>query len=318
MRLLITAFVMLAYCAMPVPTQAGLVSWWTMDGDTNDSIGGFDASSANTDYVSGVGIIDNGYGPRDFGSGLQFDSLNDTFVPTGFSLPQQEGTLSMWIKPAANDLRRMVFYYQGDAADANHNGFGHNDPINPVMEIHTGLRDVSTVDGTKAQFYVTYQDGVTSGDNGPGRATVGSALLDPSEIDGNTWYNLVVSWGRTTNSPDMRLRMYLNGVLQSHTSLAGKTWANLNPAVSQFGQVSDPGTTTRFFNGVVDDIAVWDYHITAASAAALYNGASPDNILAIVPTPEPGSLLLSALGGVLVWRKSRRRKQSSNQAQQHV
>jgi len=289
------------------PAQGGLVAWWTMDEGTGsvaaDSAGSSDAATSNTDWASSVGII----GGRDFGTGLAFDSINDTFVPSNFFLPREAGTISMWVKP--NELRRMVFYYQGDAADSMHNGFGYNTTTTPIMEIHTGLRDVPTIDGTKAQFYVTYQDGVSNvgSDHGPGRTTLGSPLMDASSIDGESWYHFVVSWGRHNDDP--HLRMYLNGEYVNWTSIYDRqdTWANIEPTISQFGQVPDPASTNRFFNGTVDDIAIWDYQISHASAALLYNGVAP-NDSSIVPNPEPGSIVLSALGGVLVWRKARKKK----------
>lgn len=303
--------------------SAGIVNWWALDdgsGSTaTDTVGGDDASLSGPAWVT-TGLISSateGNQNRDFGTGLQFNDNNDQFIINGYAgLPTTLGTISMWVKPEPlTNGQRMVFYYQSNQGVTDldrYNGFGYNTTADPIMEIHTGLRSILVNGEYKAQFYTTYQDGVSDigGDNGIGRGTLGSQLLNMNDIDGNTWYHLAVSWGRTTTHP--QLRLFLDGVENATNwgdyPSGGKDWADLTPTLAQFGQPGDPATTNRYFSGVVDDLAVWDFQIGASSAMKLYQGYSPDDASNIVSNPEPGSMMLAALGGGFILRRTRRRR----------
>ncbi|XZF16160.1 LamG-like jellyroll fold domain-containing protein [Chitinophagaceae bacterium MMS25-I14] len=74
------------------------------------------------------------------------------------------------------------------------------------------------------------------------------------------WYHLAATWNGTNSSS---IKLYVNGV--SVGSVSGSTTNVVNPAGSTFriGQWSDAGTT-RYFNGSVDEVRLWNRERTQA------------------------------------------------------
>ena len=62
------------------------------------------------------------------------------------------------------------------------------------------------------------------------------------------------------------------------------------------------GDTAWPFNGTLDDVAIWNHALNPAQLAQL--GAGTRSVLDIVP--EPSTVLLLGVGGLLVWRRCRR------------
>lgn len=67
------------------------------------------------------------------------------------------------------------------------------------------------------------------------------------------------------------------------------------------GQMEIGGSTrfSEYADVRLDDVAIWDHALEDNDILALFNGASPPSI------PEPGSLALVALGGLMIARRRR-------------
>lgn len=79
----------------------------------------------------------------------------------------------------------------------------------------------------------------------------------------NNWHNCVVTYDSNT------FRFYIDGILISTTNLAVAT----NGQFNYFGKSNDANTTTNsaFFNGIIDDIGIWNRALTQEEITNLYN-----------------------------------------------
>jgi len=99
------------------------------------------------------------------------------------------------------------------------------------------------------------------------------------------------------------LRKYLNGNVVSSTQIVGQGINNVwddsgwTDAVLKLGCQVWP--CKDWFRGAMDDVAIWgDQCLTAAEVMGLYSGA-----LTPLDIPEPASLALLAMGGLLLRKK---------------
>ena len=87
-----------------------------------------------------------------------------------------------------------------------------------------------------------------------------------TELALNTWYNI------TTLYDGSSFDIYVNGTLETHDVMTGKI---LQTTIDMtFGQVL-PNNTCCNFNGVIDDIRIYDYALTLTEIQNIYNEFSP-------------------------------------------
>ncbi len=84
-----------------------------------------------------------------------------------------------------------------------------------------------------------------------------------SSIQENTWYNVAYTYDPSGQS----LRLYINGVLAGSTGSASMAALNLNNMVIGSG-------FNRPFNGLLDDLAVWNEALSANQMLGIYNFAT--------------------------------------------
>lgn len=96
------------------------------------------------------------------------------------------------------------------------------------------------------------------------------------------WFHVALT-GQGAN-----LALYINGVLESTatTGVAANFADSVGPAIG------DDNSGGRYFTGGIDEFRIYDNTLTASE------------VLALATVPEPASLVLVALGGLLVWRRS--------------
>tara|TARA_R110000787_G_scaffold58766_6_gene133553 strand:+ start:878 stop:3718 length:2841 start_codon:yes stop_codon:yes gene_type:complete len=100
--------------------------------------------------------------------------------------------------------------------------------------------------------------------------------------DGN-WHNIIFTGnGNTLVADPGRLNVYVDGVLNTDTPLeTGLT--SFSSTMNNIGRGAN--TTNRYFNGSMDQLAIFDYQLGSDQVDDLYASGTPVNPMSIAPSP---------------------------------
>ena len=100
--------------------------------------------------------------------------------------------------------------------------------------------------------------------------------------DGN-WHNIVFTGNGNTSGTDPGImNVYVDGVLNTDTtSPTGLT--SFSSTMNNIGR--GVNTTNRYFNGSMDQLAIFDYQLDSDQISYLYNSGTPVNPMALTPLP---------------------------------
>jgi hypothetical protein len=99
-------------------------------------------------------------------------------------------------------------------------------------------------------------------------------LLNTGLYSGS-WYNVIVTFNGT------QLKLYINGNLVDTINQSGALQTGNDPL--RFGRRGGGGIYDQWFNGIIDDIGIWNRALTQQEITRLYDGGCGKN-LAISPT----------------------------------
>ncbi|MEO0475296.1 MAG: LamG-like jellyroll fold domain-containing protein [Planctomycetota bacterium] len=285
--------------------SADLVNHWTFDGlTTGDSVAPDTAGAVANDATWANVGTDGGGNPTTVG--LAFDTpgisggaarfgggnaANRFFTVdnVGADSMEIEGTtamtISMWINPLSSQAGGATGIFTGRNSDSG--------------------RGTTTFSGN--QFWGIGYEEFNSDDRrirGDSTGTVRStAVFDGTDFVSD-WIHIMWTWEGDgavdpagVNDPSI---LYINGVLD--------TTATINSDIYYAGTWligGDPlSGNNRNYGGLLDDLAVFDEALTADDALAIYQGGlAGQNVAQVIP--EPSSLALLGLGGLLIARRRR-------------
>ena len=209
-----------------------------------DETGSYDGT------VSGAVITAGDQGR--FGEALSFDGDND-YVSPGV-IAELDNTsafaISLWFQ--------RVVDHAGVTAETNHT-------VNNVLIAQSSADSNDNLEiGTEADAIEVYLDTVELG--GPT-----TTVNQPAAIQTDIWHHLVVSYDSGAAG---ELKLYVDGSLISEHSEYGGL---LDQATSPFTiGLSRPGIAAwGDFEGLIDDVAVWDVALDTRHVSALFGGRSP-------------------------------------------
>jgi len=202
--------------------------------------------------------------------GFDFDGSNDFVeLPTGMTTSDW-GTIAMWMK-SAQDGRGMMFYASdGTAGD----GYGGQN------ELHVNMDD-----GGDAVLYIE-----SDGNN----VNIGSPPVNDDE-----WHHIAATWDSLGESV-----LYVDGIRAASTTNAGNVFA-----FSGRTRLGRPNDSTRYYDGLLDDVRLYDYAIPANEIKILAgclaaSGPDPANgEIDVSTTPtlswETGAFVAGSNGNIL-------------------
>jgi len=212
------------------PAPAGLVAWWRGEGTLEDSVGA----------RQGVRQNGAGFAAGKVGQGMLFDGVDDyAAIPYSPSLSLTHFSVEAWIKPLSQ---------------VNDPAYGQEFIFGQALGSPSLLARVGT-NGIKVAFL--FAANWSAGDY--------PSIEAAAELPLNEFSHVAGTWDGAT------LRIYLNGVL-SGESVPGKV---PTPATCDFyigghvGSCSGAPFNGAFFNGVVDELSLYDRALSAAEIQAV-------------------------------------------------
>lgn len=216
-----------------------LVSYWKLDGNSNDSV--TTNNGTDTDITYGTS-----YGKINQGALLDGDSSkiylpNDSFKPTG------NFTIGAWVYFTVDSTNKEVFF----------SGYRY-DPTTKWYYI--GLR-VDSSNKAYAQFYYRTSSTVYS------VVATGTTTLTK-----NTWYYLTAVYNGTTIS------IYVNAKNENTSAAWDQSPSATRTCTTAIGVNRAQGGSNEsdglWWKGYLDEVGIWDRALTSDEISALYNGGN--------------------------------------------
>lgn len=241
-----------------IPVTSGLVSYYEAEGNANDTQG------LNNAALQGDATFASGK----IGQAFSLDGSGDfvqVLSPSGLPLGSSSRTISLWMRTDQN---------YAVSAESGIFQYGNTSTSQMFGLITSGNAP------QKAYFFghgVDVADGYNDSD---GTSSSTTNLLQ------DTWYHLAVTYDGAT------IRLYQDGSQIAFRSGSLSTVLNAN------GLTIGNRPPTGYFDGLIDDVAIYDRTLSPAEISTIYSAGSN-------PVPEPATVLLfsSALLGLIRFKK---------------
>lgn len=232
--------------------QTGLLGYWKL----NDASG----STATDSSGSGInGTLTNGpiwgVGFGDLSTGLYFDGTND-YVTFGAApgLGAAQFTLEGWVrKLGAGATTGTGTGGLAAAVPLITKGRGEADGSNLDMNYFLGL-------DTIGRLVVDFEEGATGASPGLNHPFTGSTV-----VSSGVWHHVAATYDGTS------WRLYLDGALDGTLNVGRPPRADSIQHAALGTALTSTGAAAGYFNGVLDDVRIWNYARSQAEIQAAMN-----------------------------------------------
>jgi len=232
-----------------VPPPPGLVAWWPMDGNPLDLWASNNPSATNTiTFVPGM-----------VGTGVTFGTGGYIDIPHSAALANQQFTIDAWVKP------------QGPGPN---NDFWGSVIVQKGLPPPTGSTNVPI-----SLWWSAQQQKFIFGFGNINTERIVSTATFPA----GQWYHVAASYDGSV------FKLYVNGALEAQMALV-KTIVYSPLIPWTIGSTAAPIRAVgypRTFNGVIDEVEIFNRALTQAEIQALYNAGSAGKCKTPTPTPSP-------------------------------
>ncbi len=250
-----------------VRDQGGLVGWWKADGDARDGSGNGNNGTWQNGEAYAAGIS---------GRAFQFDGMDDmVVVPDSPSLRPEQLTVAAWVKFASLESQRYGALV--DFPGYQYIIFKRNPRLGSFEDF--SLIKAGNPDGV---FWIGVAPEATMQGNGAASLT---------RVVAGQWYHVAATYDGSA------IRLYVNGVMEGEVPYAYPLYHSSQPLV--IGR-SGEEIHDAAFNGLIDDVRIYNRALSCVEIEALYVNALP---LPNVPSVPSGfKAVIDNQGGVqLTW-----------------
>ena len=219
-----------------VPPPAGLVSWWPGDGNATDTVGGND----------GTLVGDATFAPGMVGQAFNFDGGGDFVdISSGFNLGNRSFSFDMWIRYEDAGISGVLFAWGATA-------FGTP---------------------SEAGFGVVVANGQIDGEvrDELGQIAGRPIVMAPAPEPG-VFHHVAFVLDRE----DDHFELYINGTQAAFVNIPegfGSVDNNVRPSIGALSR-GGVGSPTAFFNGLVDEVELFDRALSGEEVEAIFNAGS--------------------------------------------
>jgi len=226
---------------------SGMISYWMLD----------DASGTNAEdsFDSDNGTLINGpaWITGMVNGGLSFDGTNDYVITTSNDLKTADDfTISLWFKADNTSYAHHLVWQGKNTGDGWGISGSGSEP-----EMHISLGDSSN-HGDKLSFFLG--DSASNSNN--------FLYYDTSFSDKSNWHHVAAVVSNIGSNP--KLDFYLDGVLlgtDNTANLNNVNRSNWNTNLT----LGKPGTSARYFDGSMDEVAIFNRDLSASEVKELYD-----------------------------------------------
>lgn len=223
------------------PNNLGLVGYWSLDEGSGTTATDF-SGSGYTGTITGTPNWVNGR----FGKALNFDASSnyiDLGNPT--AMRQDDCTVSAWVKtpPAADNDENLLGISKGAASTDS-------------FTIELGTNASNNI--SNELIYVSHV--------GSDFSEEAYATTNRTELFDNRWHHVVVTEDTSTH-------IYLDGVSKTVTTVntdTGVCMGDVNLNTFRIGNLRWAGSNINFFDGIIDDVRIYNRALSSSEIAALY------------------------------------------------
>ena len=227
------------------------VAYWTFDELIHGGTTAPDEMGRCDGFVSGATLTSGRQGR--FGETLSLDGDNDYVSP---------GVVQELVAPSAFSIS-LWFRRMADHSDAaNETSHSMNNVL--IAQSASGSNDNLEI-GTEADGVEVYLD----------TAELGGSIApvrQPASVQNDTWHHLAVSYD---SSGANELKLYVDGALISEHSQYGGLVSSSGTSPFSIGLARPGQNEWGDFEGLIDDVAIWDAALDAEHVSALFGGTSP-------------------------------------------
>ncbi len=234
---------------------ADMVAYWPLDEGTGGITPDKSGNGLDGTLVGGPTFAAGVFGPA-----IQFDGSNTQYVDCGidsaFDITEQL-TVVAWIKMNHVDDRQPIVNKEGD-----------------------GIRGVGyRVEGGGIVHVQLYKTG----------GAVKTDLNSTVNLEADRWYHLAFTYEFVGDGSSIT-RLYIDG--EEHISTDTTVGPlEINTQIQEIGRYVWSGSYQKFFNGLIDDVVIFNHVLSASEIMGIMNGIGGGFPLASSPNPRNGEII---------------------------
>ena len=239
----------------PIDSQgknsSNLKGWWKLNNSLVDEMANNNATNSGATAVSGSGNTVGSLNTHSY----DFESTESDYMTIGDQeFATTDGSMSAWVKIESDtdDIQSILAKY--DTPSDRSYQIGINADLKPFCN---AMDTASSFDSNTA---ITSSDALSTG----------------------TWYHIV---GTFSTSDTHKVKIYVNGVLK------GTSANSLDSGIQDTSQPIYIGRDGdgNYFDGLIQNVAIWDTVLTAEDVEDLYNSLAPTNLRLTASYDTPNS-----------------------------
>ncbi len=174
-----------------------------------------------------------------FGQAINLDGTDDYVeLPTGL-VGSDIGSVTLWIKTTQSSRAHM--FYGG--VETNDNGWGGDDELHVSMEEGEDGRP-----GGRISFFI---------EGAP------DMEIETAPVNNDTWTHVAATWDKSSSA-----KLYVNGFMAGSAVHTGNSFS-----LTGCLRLGRPGDPERYYSGLLDDVRIYNYALSAAEM--MYLAGSP-------------------------------------------